>query len=319
MDADPPGRAPDGDVAGARHGTLRQWRLGCRCKECRAISTKTREMYRLGYAVRLDAAPVRRHLEMLRRTMTIRELATHTGVSITPLADILSRKTSTVLPGTAAKILAVTPINGQARIDATGTHRRIQAATTIGWTNLDISVRVGRRTGQGRMNVIRVMKETRITAALANGVSLAYEELIQEHPPDEYGNRRAKLRALRRKWAPPMAWDGRDMDDPQEEPDWTVVLCAFQVCGRSTLPGSSFCRPCGNHLREHGTFDGYEPFKNGQALVENALWISQLQGWPLDQADTFALVAQRLDTTPEALAKAFDRHMDDLGDTPMAS
>lgn len=270
-------------------------------------ATRQRKAYSLGIKTRVDATRARQHLQLLRRTMSVREIAEASGITGTSLWNIL-RGQETVLPATEAKIVAVRPINGAVLLDSIGAQRRVQALATMGWTGEEIGRRVAMRRGDTWSNVNRILKEQRITASLAHEVNVVYAELCDRTPPTDLAAKRAKARAQRRRWAPPAAWEAVNIDDPDARPDWASVLCEVVVCGRSVQPGSSRCEPCLKRLKKHGTLDGYVPARNGRALVEDALFISEHEGLSLHRESEATLIAERLGVTLVALQRGLVRH-----------
>ncbi|PRX66148.1 hypothetical protein B0I32_106284 [Nonomuraea fuscirosea] len=271
-------------------------------------STRQRKAHRLGIKTRRDIAPVIRHLQLLRRTMSIHEIAEAASMDYTSIWKILHGARATVLPATERKILAVAPINGALLLDSTGSRRRVQALATAGWTGEEVGRQVAARRGDAWANITRVLKGQRITASLAHEIAAVYVDLQQQAPPPTTASKRAKERAQRNRWAPPAAWETVNIDDPDALPDWSAVLCEFAACSRPVKPGRALCEACDKQRRKRGTLDGYTPARNGSALVEDALWISQQQGWSLREENGRQLVAERLGVTLDALERSLYRH-----------
>ncbi|GGO63092.1 hypothetical protein [Nonomuraea cavernae] len=271
-------------------------------------ATRQRKAYQLGIKRRVDATRVRQHLQLLRRTMSVTDIAEASTITKTSIWNILLHGQKTVFPETEAKILAVAPINGWVLVDSTGTQRRIQALATMGWTGEEIGRRVARRRGDSWANISRIMQGTRLTASLAAEVNVVYGELCQQVPPTDLAAKRARSRAQRRRWAPPAAWEAVDIDDPDALPDWAAVRCEFVECARPVKPGHCHCEACLKRLQKHGTLDGYSPLKTGQSLIEDALWISEHEGLSLRDEDEAKLIAERLGVTRAALRQGLKRH-----------
>ncbi|MFG1709192.1 hypothetical protein ACFLIM_38975 [Nonomuraea sp. M3C6] len=193
-------------------------------------ATKQRKAHSLGIKTRVDATRVRQHLQLLRRTMSVREIAEDSGITGTSIWNILLHGQRTVMPTTEEKILAVTPINGYVLLDSIGSRRRVQALTAMGWTGEEIGRRVAMRRGDTWANITRVMQGRRITASLAHEINVVYADLRELAPPTDLAASRAKARAQRARWAPPAAWESVDIDDPDARPDWSAVPCAFGAC-----------------------------------------------------------------------------------------
>lgn len=98
-----------------------------------------------------------------------------------------------------------------AYVDSVGTIRRIRALQALGWPLDTLAVRLGlsERRVWGITTQDRVRRHTRdLVAAL-------YEQLSGTPGPST----RARDRARREGWAPPLAWSDVSIDDPAAEPD----------------------------------------------------------------------------------------------------
>lgn len=311
-------RRPRTFVEGARHGTLTGYTTDlCGCDRCRAVGTKARKLNSIGLKLRVDATPIRRHLLVLRRTMSVIDIAAAADLDYTSVWKIASGHRRTVLRTTAEKIKAVTPANGNTLVSSVGSQRRVYALTAMGWTGHEIGRRVGARRGNAWANITRVTQGDQITAMLAHEISVVYEEMAKQTPPPGPGNRRAQARAQRNKWAPVTAWESVDIDDPAARPDWAAVLCEFVECGRPVRPGRVRCGPCEKRLQGHGTLDGYSPAKNGDALVEDARFVSSTERLPLNEEAGATQVAERLGVSFDTLRRALERRAKQDKDTAM--
>lgn len=99
------------------------------------------------------------------------------------------------------------------RIDGTGTQRRIQALWALGWTSRDIANACGWGTPQAVTEVVGV--RSAVFRGTAETVARAYEQLSMTPGPSAKNRRDA----ARKGWAPPLAWEGIDIDDPDTRPD----------------------------------------------------------------------------------------------------
>lgn len=176
----------------------------------------------------VDAEPVRAHVQALRAAgMGSRRVAELAAVDRTRISALLNGR-----PGRstgplrrmhrdlAARILAVplpdAPRRGAAagaRVPAVGTTRRLQALVAIGWSQSDLCSRLG--IAVTNSTGLFTGTRTSVTAATARHVDALFSEL-QLTPG---GNDRARVRARRRGWAPPLAWDEDTIDDPAAQPD----------------------------------------------------------------------------------------------------
>lgn len=126
-----------------------------------------------------------------------------------------------ILRTTHERILAIEiDLAPGARIDRTGTVRRIQALVALGWSQSKIADRLGIR----RANVTPLAHGRRdVTVATAKAVHRLYDELSMTLPPNtEYRDRiaasRARNYARAHGWLPPLAWDDSLIDDPTHKP-----------------------------------------------------------------------------------------------------
>lgn len=96
-------------------------------------------------------------------------------------------------------------------VPAVGTQRRIRALMVLGWTSRDIAERCGWTTPQAVTELLTARRFLqRSTAAL---VAATYEQLSMRPGPSAQN----RLRAERKGWPPPLAWD--NIDDPDELPN----------------------------------------------------------------------------------------------------
>ncbi len=178
----------------------------------------------------VDAEPVRAHVQALRAAGVGRDrIADLAGVPRSTMARLLygrpvdgqppSRK---IRPGTAEKILAVRPSRGlladDARTNATGTRRRLQALGAAGWPGVVLAAHLN-------VNITYVSALQRRTGSVyvrtARTVAELYADLVALDPV-EHGVTptyvlRTRRNAERCGWFPPTAWDS-DIDDPQVDP-----------------------------------------------------------------------------------------------------
>ena len=104
-------------------------------------------------------------------------------------------------------------------VDATGTRRRLQALAAAGWPLAE----VGRRLGWRRSRVRSAMCHRTVTLETAARVSAVYDDLWDKrYAPATFEDRRgaaiSRAYARRAGWAPPMAWDDDEIDDPKGRP-----------------------------------------------------------------------------------------------------
>ena len=197
----------------------------CRCTPCRQSNTaraaKRRKRIAYGrHQPRLtDATAARKHLLHLRaQGIPAHVVGTAAGVSRGVVQHIAAGTRTQINSPTADRILAVTADAALAtKVPAIGAHRRLQALTYIGWTNVQIEERMA----AGVTMTSWILRHDRITQDLHRRVQEVYDALWNQPPPDAYGNRRAAARARTRGWAPPLAWDDDEIDSPDTRPsEW---------------------------------------------------------------------------------------------------
>ena len=226
------------------HGTHAAFALdGCRCRPCRDATAaynrkRTRGLVYGTWEPLVDATPVREHLAALSAAgIGWKRAAVLAGVAPSTVSKLLygrpsgqasrgrkdERPTQRVRPETARRLLAVRPsldvVLPGARVDATGTHRRLQALACLGWSD----AKLGERLGVDGGNYTTMMRRREVSAARARDVVRLYDELWRTPPPEvdrrtRYSASRARNRARAAGWAPPLAWDDDTIDDPAATP-----------------------------------------------------------------------------------------------------
>lgn len=229
------------------HGTRLAYVLDkCRCYPCAEAASQyehTRQrmaLYGRGTPTQLtDAEPVREHVRALMAAgLGWKRVADAAGVSRSTLGNMLygrmrdgrreapKRRVRRVV---ADKLLAVgmptlDDLGGRQLVDATGTRRRLQALSALGWSNVKLAARLGMTPS----NYGKTVQSARIYAEHAREVRELYDELSTQLPEpasgyDAAGIARVKAAAERNRWAPPMAWDDDLIDDPRAEPDRGLI------------------------------------------------------------------------------------------------
>lgn len=100
-----------------------------------------------------------------------------------------------------------------------GTRRRIRSLGAIGWSNPALSEETG--VGRGAITTLRQSKrQTQVLRATHDEWVEIYARL-QGTPGPSPG---ARVEACKRGYAPPLLWEGIDMDDPDAQPWEDVVL-----------------------------------------------------------------------------------------------
>lgn len=100
-------------------------------------------------------------------------------------------------------------------VDSTGTSRRIQALSALGWSYSLLAERLG--VTRPRVGHLARRVHTHVTRAVHDQVAGLYDDLCMTLPPDRtkgerYAIVRAKAAAAEKGWVPPLAWDDIDTD-----------------------------------------------------------------------------------------------------------
>lgn len=107
--------------------------------------------------------------------------------------------------------LRVDHLHGRRRtIDATGTHRRLQALTAIGWTDEALAAQLGVTRGA----LYQLRQRSKVYRPTERRVSALYNRLWQTPGPSSA----ARTRAADAGWLPPLWWDDARIDDPTYDP-----------------------------------------------------------------------------------------------------
>ena len=173
----------------------------------------------------VDAEPARQHVLRLRAAgMGRRRLAELCGVSDSVIHVLVNGRpergtgpSRRIACGNARAILAVPlPATGHlaagARVDITGTTRRLRALVAVGYPQSDLCARLGITAGN---STSLFHAEGRVLAGTALRVAELYDQLFMTAGPSQA----ARDRAHRLGWAPPLAWDEDTIDDPAARPD----------------------------------------------------------------------------------------------------
>lgn len=182
-------------------------------------------------STRTDARPVREHiLDLYAADFTDRRIASITGLAPETISTFTKPLTRTsnrrsikrwCHPSVAEAILAVN-IDGETPgcVNATGSHRRIQALVTRGWPIEAIAHRVGISGRHLRL----IMSRARIYGRTAQAIARIYDELKslnpERHGVAPWEADKARKRGKAKRWPTPAYWADRMdvIDDPHFEP-----------------------------------------------------------------------------------------------------
>jgi hypothetical protein len=148
--------------------------------------------------------------------IALKAIAVKAGVNYDNLCRIASGEARWVRQETHRRIMSVRTAEGF-YVDATGTHRRLQALVWLGWPLREFD----RVRGVAPCATARILRKTVITRPTRDEIASLYDRYWSKHPdPQEHFEKmtvtQARRRAVRLGYAPPAAWD--DIDDPAERP-----------------------------------------------------------------------------------------------------
>lgn len=197
----------------------RCYRNGCRRNECRDAyrNTRKRSAFRRARGIpgHIPGPRIAAHLRaVIASGKTGLQIAAESGVSDRTIRYILAGQPE-VQRAKAAALLAVQPLPAPARIDPTGTRRRIQALAAIGWP----AIRTADEAGMSRRYMFDIFRGAvpAIERHLADQVTAVYRAKCTTAGPSAF----ARNRAARNGWPGPLDW--ADIDDPAEQPDAAPV------------------------------------------------------------------------------------------------
>lgn len=234
------------------HGYGRYKLDGCRCYACGWAVAEYNDARE--HAIRrgqwepfVDAEPVRRHLRNLQACgVGLRRIAAASGVDRKRLQGVLTGRPERgtgpqkqVRPALATAVLAVQPsldlLGSATPINATGTHRRLQALVSAGWPQHHLAVALGMTDG----NFGSTLRRDRITVRTARAAAALYDQLWRANPLDHgaapCGVTRAKRHAATQGWAPAGAWDDDTIDDPTAQPDTGIEVPRYVALAENGL------------------------------------------------------------------------------------
>lgn len=198
---------------------------------------------------------VRAHVRALlaRPGVCAPHIADAAGVHISVVYKLNREETRSIHPVYGEALLAVTEgecvrrqlrANPLAKVDGTGTRRRLQALAVDGWDAERLAVLCGihpteiRRHRRGDRGLIRAVHRDTIRDL--------YDK-IQSQVDPQGDSDRARKHARVRGYLPPECWADGDIDDPQAEPlppapeteDWVAVTNQIEAVLRAPSPGAA--------------------------------------------------------------------------------
>lgn len=163
-----------------------------------------------------NQVPAQPATEIIQRLLsigfTLHSIAAAAGVSVSAVRQICHGTYANANIDVVSRIVAVThkPVPAQSgqRVPSIGVGRRVHALQAIGWTRGDI----GSRLGVSGSAVTAYTHRFRLSYEVWKAVADLYEQMSGAAGPSEISRWRAKG------FAPPLAWEGLDIDDPDRMP-----------------------------------------------------------------------------------------------------
>lgn len=216
----------------------------CKCEPCktkrRSYSKTRRILADTGRSLTVPADPVAAHLRMLLAGgNTVQSISRKTGYAYGQITDIITGRQKRLRRSRAEQILTLRPgAPNTSDVDATGSMRRIQALIAIKHPLLHIAEESG--VSLSVLGVVVNGRQRRIERRTADTITAAYKRLSATPGTST----RSAHRAARMGWAPPAAWDGKNIDDPAAFPDWTGMCGTVEGFNRHIEAGIPPCPPC---------------------------------------------------------------------------
>lgn len=209
-----------------RHGTIAGYSAHRKtrepaCRPCRDACMRYHKLRLISAPRLVDPSPARAHMTAL--------MSAH-GISLVTFAHLAGfRNASTLAPmiydnhcdaptliaARRAKRILKTRFDldrmpDTALLHATGTRRRLEALMWLGWSQAHLGAELG--VSRQRVSIIR--GEARVDASTARRVRDLYQRLWDQPGPEV----RTANKARREGFAPPLAWDDEEIDDPSASP-----------------------------------------------------------------------------------------------------
>lgn len=208
------------------------YRRGCRRDECRTADRNYRkqaELRRLrGIPGHIPGPVVAVHLQtVIASGRTRLDIAAETGISDRAIRYILDGQTKVQRPK-ALTLLAVQPLEEHARVNATGTIRRIQALAAVGWPITWTAQQADHSAGY--VWAILGGDVPEVLSGTARRVDALYRQHGSRRGPSEH----TRTIARRNGWHSVAAWDG-NIDDPHAQPETSEPYKPAAENGRDSL------------------------------------------------------------------------------------
>jgi len=173
----------------------------------------------------VPAEPVGQHIRTLMAAgISVDRISRHTGISSATISRTIylrqGKRRPTIRTANAVALLAVAAEDiVPGRVNATGTHRRIQALAAAGWPLLVI----GREMGMHPQYMHFLLQRDGVYGSTAQRTAQTYNRLWNVAPESTGVSRLAAAQtrawAARQGWVLPAAWDDDTIDDPAAQPE----------------------------------------------------------------------------------------------------
>lgn len=223
-------------IAPLTAGPLTGYRnYNCRCYNCAAANSgyeqRRRSAIQAGtWQPQVNAGPVIEHLRALRvagvgSTKVAKAAGLPPHLVVRYVSDTSRPLPVKIRTDTAARLLKVTARDAMAasdRVPALGSRRRAHALAALGWSITEQAAQLGMPQSAYSSSINRAQ----VTSARAHQIADLYERLSGTLGPSD----RARALAETHGWAPPLAWDDDDLDNPLARPSRTGRRA--EVCSR---------------------------------------------------------------------------------------
>lgn len=244
----------------------------------------------------MDAQPVREHVLAIRDAgLSPRELESVLGLTRDTFRYMLwgtsgHPPAQKIRREVAEMVLSFWPTLADfpdtARIDPTGTRRRVDALMTLGWTRKAMADALGML----HTSLNRALLGERITARIARAIAALYDQWWNQRPEHhgvlpQYAERTRRI-AVEKGLMSPLAWDDDTIDDPN-----AVPMLDAETPTPEADPETSAAR-----------------WLAGESVVlgdaARRLVIRHLMEWSTDPVET---IAARLEMSPATLSRSWER------------
>lgn len=144
---------------------------------------------------------------------TLKAVADAAGVGVRNLVALRAGEQTWIHSDVRDRIMACVPALEAPTVPAIGSARRIRALVAMGWRYVDLEPETG--ISSKELSRLATDSQLRIGRVRAGMVAEAYDRLSMTTGPSS----KARVRARRKGWAPPLAWDDETIDDPMESPE----------------------------------------------------------------------------------------------------